>query len=259
MAMGISWTIIASLPTRSQPLQLGYMTALLKARPMQRRPAGLRRRAGSLANPIWCWKREIRSSASFRVRYLLDVIFTPNVTARRWVRAIEIRPGQPRVVHHANLWWIARDRRTLHETAPGKGFPGMDLVIGRSPFDPDGNFLFGNPAASRISSRTALRGGSIPATNWCSICTFSLPAKREQVRPSIGLYFTDRPQTKYPLLVQLEDDNALDIPAGTHDFPVADDFRLPLDADVLAVYPHAHYLGKLLEAFATLPDGSRNG
>ena len=31
----------------------------------------------------------------------------------------------------------------------------------------------------------------------------------------------------------------------------------PLDVDVLAVYPHAHYLGKVLEGFATLPDGSR--
>jgi len=38
---------------------------------------------------------------------------------------------------------------------------------------------------------------------------------------------------------------------------VADDFRVPLDIDVLAVYPHAHYLGKLLEAYATLPNGSR--
>jgi hypothetical protein len=38
---------------------------------------------------------------------------------------------------------------------------------------------------------------------------------------------------------------------------VSDDFKLPMDADVLAVYPHAHYLGKLLEAWATLPDGSK--
>jgi Flp pilus assembly protein TadD len=38
---------------------------------------------------------------------------------------------------------------------------------------------------------------------------------------------------------------------------VTDDLRLPLDVDVLAVYPHAHYLGKLLEAYATLPDGRR--
>jgi tetratricopeptide (TPR) repeat protein len=30
-----------------------------------------------------------------------------------------------------------------------------------------------------------------------------------------------------------------------------------MDVDILAVYPHAHYLGKLLEAYATLPDGKR--
>ena len=34
-------------------------------------------------------------------------------------------------------------------------------------------------------------------------------------------------------------------------------FVVPLDAKVLAVYPHAHYLGKLLEGYATLPDGTR--
>jgi len=31
---------------------------------------------------------------------------------------------------------------------------------------------------------------------------------------------------------------------------------LPVDVDVLSVYPHAHYLGKDLKAFATLPDGT---
>jgi hypothetical protein len=170
-----------------------------------------------------------------------NVIFAPNVTARRWVRAIEIRPGQPRLVHHANLLVDRAGSAHLHETAPGKGFPGMDLVIGRSPFDPDGNFLFWKPGGNELVLNMHLQPSG----------------KREQVRPSIGLYFTNRPQTKYPLLVQLEDDNALDIPAGTRDFPIADDFRLPLDADVLAIYPHAHYLGKLLEASATLPDGSR--
>jgi tetratricopeptide (TPR) repeat protein len=59
------------------------------------------------------------------------------------------------------------------------------------------------------------------------------------------------------MLVQLEHDGALNIPAGARDFLVADDFKLPMDADVLAVYPHAHYLGHVLEGYATLPDGSR--
>jgi len=77
------------------------------------------------------------------------------------------------------------------------------------------------------------------------------------VRPSVGLYFTDEAPQHFPLLIQLEHDGALDIPAGARDFLIADDFRMPVDAEVLAVYPHAHYLGKLLEAYATLPDGSR--
>jgi hypothetical protein len=38
--------------------------------------------------------------------------------------------------------------------------------------------------------------------------------KPEQVRPAVGLYFTNKPQTQFPLLVQLENDQALDIPAG---------------------------------------------
>ncbi len=186
-----------------------------------------------------------------------NVIFTPNVTARRWVRAIEIRPGQPRVVHHANLLVDRAGSAHLHETVRGKGFPGMDLVIGRSPFDPDGNFLFWKPGAAPHVEPDGFAWRLDPGNELVLNMHLQPSGKREQLRPSIGLYFTDRPQTKFPLLVQLENDTALDIPAGARDFPIADDFRLPLNADVLAVYPHAHYLGKLLEAFATLPDGSR--
>jgi Flp pilus assembly protein TadD len=81
--------------------------------------------------------------------------------------------------------------------------------------------------------------------------------KPELVQPSIGLYFTSQPATKHPMLLPLEHDGALDIPAGDADFKVSDDFVTPMDMDVLAVYPHAHYLGHLLEGYATLPGGTR--
>ena len=186
-----------------------------------------------------------------------NVIFTPNLTARRWVRAIEIRPGQPRVVHHANLLVDRAGSAHLHETAPGKGFPGMDLVIGRSPFDPDGNFLFWKPGGAPHIEPDGFAWRLDPGNELVLNMHLQPSGKQEDVRPSIGLYFTDQPQTKFPLLVQLENDQALDIPAGARDFVISEDFKLPLDSAVLAVYPHAHYLGKLLEAWATLPDGSR--
>ena len=46
-----------------------------------------------------------------------------------------------RVVHHANL---LVDRAGAQPVA---GFPGMDLAIMRSPFDPDGHFLSWKPGA----------------------------------------------------------------------------------------------------------------
>jgi hypothetical protein len=186
-----------------------------------------------------------------------NVIFTPNVTARRWVHAIEIRPGQARVVHHANLLVDRAGSAHLHESAAGKGFPGMDLVIGRSPFDPDGNFLFWKPGGAPHVEPDGFAWHLDPGNELVLNMHLQPSGKPEHVRPSIGLYFTDQPQTKFPLLVEMENDEALNIPAGVRDFAIADDFRLPLDAEVLAVYPHAHYLGKLLEASATLPDGSK--
>jgi Flp pilus assembly protein TadD len=59
------------------------------------------------------------------------------------------------------------------------------------------------------------------------------------------------------MLVQLVHDGDLDIPPGSTTFAVTDHLVLPVDAQVLGIYPHAHYLGKRVEAWATLPDGSR--
>ncbi|MFI5069459.1 MAG: tetratricopeptide repeat protein [Terriglobales bacterium] len=81
--------------------------------------------------------------------------------------------------------------------------------------------------------------------------------KPETILPTIGIYFTDEPATKFPMLLQLQNDAKLDIPPGDKNFIVSDSLTLPIDVDLLAIYPHAHYLGKDLEATATLPDGSK--
>jgi Flp pilus assembly protein TadD len=80
--------------------------------------------------------------------------------------------------------------------------------------------------------------------------------KPEKIQPVLGLYFgNDEPRYK-PLLVQLEADRELSIPAGRDNFSVEDDFTIPVDTDLLAIYPHAHYLGKTVVGTARLPDGS---
>jgi tetratricopeptide (TPR) repeat protein len=185
-----------------------------------------------------------------------NFVFRPELPAQRYVRAVEIRPGDRRLVHHANLLVDRLGSAHQQETAPG-GFPGMDVVLLRSPFDPEGHFLFWKPGAPPPVEPDGFAWRLDPGNELVLNTHMHPSGKPEQIRPVIGLYFTDKPQTRFPLILQLENDRALNIPPGVADFPVSDDFTLPLDIDVLAVYPHAHYLGKLLEAYATLPDGSR--
>lgn len=186
-----------------------------------------------------------------------NFIFQPNLKRSRYVRAVEIHPGLNKSVHHANLLLDRTGYSRRREATPGAGFGGMDLTIDRSPFDPDSHFLFWKPGNTPYSEPPGFAWRLDPG-NLLVLNTHLQPAGRsEQEQPTIGLYFTDQPQTQFPILIQLEHDGALDIPAGDPDFQVSDDFQLPEDVDVLAVYPHAHYLGKLLEGYAILPDGTR--
>jgi Tfp pilus assembly protein PilF len=186
-----------------------------------------------------------------------NFILSPVVSAAHYVKAVEIRPGDARSVHHAN---VMIDRaRTLRqqEKSPGDGFAGMDIAIPSDTFDPDSHFLFWKPGAAPWVEPDGLAWRLDPGNDLLLNVHFHPTGKAELAQPTIGLYFTDKPQTRFPMLLQLEHDGALDIPPGVRDFAVSDDFQLPAGVDVLGIYPHAHYLGKLLEGYATLPDGSR--
>lgn len=175
----------------------------------------------------------------------------------RWVKAVEIRPGNPRVFHHANLLLDRSGAARRMETSPGSGFPGMDVSIEEDTFDPDSHFLFWKPGSLPWVEPDDMSWRAVPGMDLVLNVHLQPSGKPESVRPSIGIYFSNHPQTKFPMLIQLEHDGMLNILPGEHDFVVSDDLQLPMDVSVLAVYPHAHYLGKLLEGYATLPDGAR--
>jgi mono/diheme cytochrome c family protein len=190
--------------------------------------------------------------------FFWNFIFSPKIKTTQYVRAIEIRPGTGSMaVHHANLIVDRARSARRDEKEPGAGFPGMDVSIQRAALDFQSHFLFWKPGSSPWVEPDGLAWKLDPGADLVLNAHLKPMGASEDVRPSIGLYFTDTPPSKFPMLIQLQDDNGLDIPAGVRDFPVSDDFTLPLDVDVLAVYPHAHFLGHLLEGFATLPTGER--
>src|SRR6185312_4001962 len=133
----------------------------------------------------------------------------------------------------------------------------MDFNIQYSVFDPPGHFLFWKPGSPPVEEPAGFSWRLQPGNDLVLNAHLRPSGKPETIQPTIGVYFTDKPPTVFPLLIQLEHDGAIDIPAGARDFVISDDFRLPMDAGILAIYPHAHYLGKVCEAWATLPNGKR--
>lgn len=184
-----------------------------------------------------------------------NFIFRSPLKTSRYIRAIEIHPGEKRLVHHANLLVDRTQSARRQEKVPGGGFAGMELQIESESFDPDGHFLFWKPGSAPIVEAPGQALRLDPENDLVLNSHLQPSGKSESIQPSIGIYFTNQPATKFPVLLQLENDRALDIPAGQANFAVSDSFTLPEDVHLLALYPHAHYLCRDMVAEARFPDG----
>jgi len=85
--------------------------------------------------------------------------------------------------------------------------------------------------------------------------THLLPTgKAESIRARVGLYFADGRPSQQPVVLHLGS-KTLDIPAGESAHLIEESLTLPTDLRLLSIYPHAHYLGREMWVYATLPDG----
>jgi len=185
-----------------------------------------------------------------------NFIFRSPLHSSRFIKAIEIHPGDKRLVHHANLLVDRTQSARRQEESPGSGFASMELQIESESFDPDGHFLFWKPGSPPIVEPPGLALRLDPENDLVLNTHLQPSGKPESVQPTIGIYFTNEPATRFPVLLQIENDRALNIPAGDSNFIVSDAFTLPENVQLLALYPHAHYLCRDMLATARLPDGT---
>lgn len=180
-------------------------------------------------------------------------VFRLPVDRTRYVRGFEFRPGNTRVVHHAN---VRIDRtpasRELDEKDPEPGYAGVRL---HSAVYPDGHFLGWTPGQVAPLLPKGLAWTLTPGTDLVIEMHLVPTGKAESIQPSIGLYFTDDPPERTPEMVRLGR-QSIDIPAGEKAYTITDSFVLPVDAEVQAVQPHAHYRAREVKGTATLPDGT---
>src|SRR5262249_36945017 len=124
-----------------------------------------------------------------------NFVLSPAVRETRYVKAIEIRPGNTRAAHHANLLIDRARSARRRETSPGDGFAGMDVTLESESFDPDSHFLFWKPGGRPWIEPAGMAWRLDPGDDLVLNIHLRPSGKPEPVQPSVGLYFTDSPQT----------------------------------------------------------------
>jgi hypothetical protein len=173
--------------------------------------------------------------------------------AERYARAIEIRPSNRRVVHHALLFQdttgTAR-RRDAADDEPGYecfGSPGFLPARGLGGWTPGGS-----PIQTPEGMPSVLHKGADLVIQ----IHFHPTGKPEQEQTTVGFHFTSTPPSGRIIDIPLGS-NRIDIPPGAAAYKVQDHFTLPVDVRAIGIIPHAHYICREMKGTATLPDGSK--
>ncbi|MDE2711748.1 MAG: tetratricopeptide repeat protein [Acidobacteriota bacterium] len=171
----------------------------------------------------------------------------------RFVEAMEFRPGNHEVVHHAVvLVDAARSTRHLDALDPEPGWAGMQTGLAESPA---GHFLGWTPGKTSLKVPEGMTW-RLPRGSDLVLQLHLLPRPdAAPVRVQVGFHFGDAP-TRTSTRLRLGT-KAMDIPAGDERYRIRDAYRVPVDVELVGLYPHAHYLGKEMRAWAEFEDGRR--
>ena len=184
-----------------------------------------------------------------------NIVVPIPIDSPRFVRGVEFRPGNYKVVHHAFVDVDeTRFSRRLAERERPAGFEGMELP--ESAHMPGGQLLGWQPGKQPAFSPPGLAWELEKGTDLVLQLHLHPSGKPETVRPQVGFYFTDERPTNMAFRVKLENWK-IDVPPGVDDYHVEQSYVLPIDVLVLRILPHAHYLGKEMQVYALLPDGTK--
>lgn len=179
-------------------------------------------------------------------------VLPTGLTEDKDVIAVEVRPGNPRVLHHVLNFVDTTGRgRALDEKDPGPGYNSGPGGVGFLPSGAVGGWAPGNMPRFLPEGM----GRSLPKNSDLVIQVhYHKTGKPEVDRTSIGLYFAKTPVKQrvqtFPLTNFL-----INIPPGEAHHTLKQTVTLPFESTAIAITPHMHLLGREMKVTATFPDG----
>jgi hypothetical protein len=168
------------------------------------------------------------------------------------VSAVEFRPGNKRLIHHAGFHLDNKGQARKRDREDGK--PGY-TSIGSPGFSPTGSLggwgLAGYPRFLPPSTGMPLAKGSDLVLQ----IHYHPSGKEEEDQSEVGIYFSKTPATRFVTRVGARQTKLL-IPAGDKRHRIAaESAPLPVDVELWMVSNHMHNLGREVRSWAELPDG----
>lgn len=162
-------------------------------------------------------------------------------TEDKWIRGIEVRAGNPKVVHHALIFIEYPDDKKSREPHVGGGLGGYfaGFVPGAEPyFYPENTGKFAPAGATFIFQMHYVTTG-----------------KPEQDKTEMAFYFCKEPPAER-METEAASETMFQIPPGVHDHPVSAEDDFWAQAKLWGLSPHMHYRGSRFKYTAIQPDGS---
>lgn len=173
-----------------------------------------------------------------------------------WVSAAEMRPGNPKVVHHAKLWVLPKGSKWMSEAEYGKPYEGRET--GKND-QMDGNDILGkfNPGLGAQSFDIDGSAKLIPAgCDFVFELHYTAAGTATTDISKVGLVLAKNPpQTRYYLSPGTPAALNLMIPAGAGDQEVVAESTIGVDTKLAYIQPHMHLRAKDYELRLIYPTG----
>jgi hypothetical protein len=196
-----------------------------------------------------------------------------NLTEDRWIRALEVRPGNREVVHHVIVH--ARPPQPERRPAALQYADGMNVPAGQTGGPPEddngpkrkrGQSLYPRPQRSGVAI-----GGFAPGTSTLTFepgtamllrkgssmvvqMHYTTNGEATTDRTKVGLFFAKEPPKEELRFANLSNGSFV-IPPGASDFVVSAEMTMAADVTLRRMLPHTHLRGKSWEYTAIYPDG----
>lgn len=181
-----------------------------------------------------------------------NFVIATNFKEPVWVTAMDVKPGNPRVVHHVIVFLDNTGQSEKLEARTKDGREGYE-TFGGVGFVPNGSFGGWAPGlrARKLPAGKAFK--LEPGARMVMQVHYNKTGKPETDQTKVGLYFAKEPVEQKVELAWLFN-ILLNIPAGAKEHKQVYTQTIPADITIYAVMPHMHLLGKEMKAWVERPD-----